>query len=192
MDKFYRYKGNFFWYCVDLLSCKIDKIAKMYEKYIGSKYKKEIEAFGLKNHKNVLHIGSGSYPISALTLSKNNCVKITGIDRNAFSVNLARKIIEQKKLEEKIEIINSNGFSYPVDSFDLIIVSGCSVPKIPVLEHILKNAKKGSRIIIREGEHTIESARELIDKYPNISILKELKCYPAPTMEWTSFYLEKK
>ena len=192
MDKFSRYKANFFWYCVDLFSHINNKIAKLYEKYIGSQYEKEIDAFNLKNHKHILHIGSGAYPISALTLSKNNGVKIVGIDRSSFSVDLAKKVIRQKKLENKIEIVNSNGLTFPVDDFDLIVVSGCSVPKIPVLEHVFKNAKKDTRFIIREGEQTLESIMELIDKYPTISIIKELKCYPGPTIGWQSFYLEKK
>jgi precorrin-6B methylase 2 len=191
MDKLSRYRANYLWYYVDLISCKCDYVANIYEKYIGRQYEKEIDAFNLKKHKKILHIGSGAYPISIMTLSKNNGSKIVGIDRNKFSVDLAKQTIKKKKIKN-IQIFNSNGLEYPINDFDLIIISGCSVPKISVLENIFKNCKKGCKIIIREGLSTINSIYELIDKYPDINILNRLKCSPAPYFDWESFYLEKK
>lgn len=191
MDEITRNWYNYYWYYFDLVSTKIAPLAKLYEKYIGNQYRKEIREFGLEKHQKVLHIGSGSFPISAFVLSENNGMKVVGIDRNQKSVERAKNIVKKRKLDDKIEIVNSNGIEYPLDDFDLIIVSGCSVPKIPVLKHVFGKSSKGSRIIVREGEETLESFFELLTKYQNISLIKEIKCSPYPTARWRSYYLEK-
>jgi SAM-dependent methyltransferase len=127
-----------------------------------------------------------------MTLTKIKNAKIVGIDRNPRSVVRARNLINRKNLDEHILIENENGFNYPMSDFDLIVVSGCSIPKIKVLKHIFKEAKPNCKIIVREGENSINSILGLINSYDDIEIVDEIICDPFPTMSWKSFYLVKK
>jgi len=65
-----------FWDFVDMLSCKMVKLAELYEKTIGGAYRKERERFVLSKAKNILHIGCGAYPITAMMLAEMDDVKI--------------------------------------------------------------------------------------------------------------------
>ena len=84
---------NIFWNVVDRLSNKSNFIEGFYHKTVGREYRNEIDSFELTKSKKILHIGCGTYPITALILSELNGVKIVTIDHDAKSVETAQKII---------------------------------------------------------------------------------------------------
>lgn len=190
-DKVYLKKSNLFWYFVDHLSSKLDNIAKLYEKYVSREYRNEASLFNISDSKSILHVGCGAYPITAMTLAETNSGKITGIDRNLRDVRLAKEIIKRKNLEDRIRIENEDGTIYPIDDFDMIVVSGCSVPKIEVLKHIFQNAKPNTRIIVREAYTKNKPVDKLINSYKDIKILKRIGNHPFSASGWESFYLLK-
>lgn len=186
--------NNYFWQCTDILSCKMEKIAKIYEKSIGKEYEKEIKAFDISNDKSILHIGCGAYPITAMTLAKINGARIVAIDKNPKAIKLAKNVVEEKNLHTKITIEQGDGTSYPVEEFDTIIVSGCSIPKIKILEHIFEMAKSQSKIIVRESNLFANSLLKGIKSHQNIELVKKIENYPFPSIKafgWQSFYLIK-
>ena len=183
---------SIFWYCIDILSCKIKRIAKLYEKTISKEYEKEFKIFDISNDDQILHIGCGAYPITVLTIAKFNNGKIIGIDRNPKLVKLAVKIIRKNGLEKKVKIENGNGSNYFLDKFDTIIVSGCSIPKGKVLKHVFETAKPHSKIIVRESTLTANSIVESIKLHKDINLVKSIRNNPFPLIGWKSFYLIKK
>jgi 2-polyprenyl-3-methyl-5-hydroxy-6-metoxy-1,4-benzoquinol methylase len=180
-----------FWRFVDNLACKMVKLADLYERTIGVAYRKERETFGLSKAKNILHIGCGAYPITAMILAEMNDVKIVTIDNKPKAVKLANEVISKKKLDKKIKTEYGEGIKYPLDGFDTIIVSGCSLPKIKVLEHVFKNAKPQSRIILRESYLDIKSIIDGLNPKQDITIEKKIGNHPFPTCRWESYYLVK-
>jgi len=184
-------KANLFWKIVDELACKIDKIAKIYEKLIGNEYRKERKKFVLSKAKKILHIGCGSYPITAIVLAEMNDVNIVTIDNNARAVKLANKVIGRKNLDGKIRVEHEHGTRYSLDEFDTIIISGCSVPKIKVLEYVLKNAKPQSRIIVRDSFLDMESIINNLNIHHDITIVEKIENHPFSRIRWKSFYLVK-
>jgi precorrin-6B methylase 2 len=184
--------SNFFWQCIDILSCKMKKIAKMYEATISKEYEKERETFGISDAKNVLHVGCGAYPITALTLAKINGVKIVGIDRNLKSIKLAENIVQNENLCAKIKIEHGDGINYPVEDFDTIIISGCSYPKRQILEHVFENAKPYSKIIFRTTNSCAEALLNCINLRRDITLVKKMENFPLiKAFGWQSFYLIK-
>ena len=185
---------NYFWKCIDILSCKMKKIAKIYERSIGKEYEKESKIFDISGAKSILHIGCGAYPITAMTLAKISGAKIVGIDRNPKSIKLAKNVVQEKKLS-KITIEQGDGVNYHVKEFDTIIISGCSYPKKQILENIFENAKPQSKIILRTSDRSAESILSRMNLNQNITIAKEIKNYPFSFVKafgWRSFYLIKK
>ena len=170
----------------------MDKIAKVYENTVGKEYKKEIDNFNLKGDKKILHIGCGAYPISALMLSSLDNVKIVTIDSSRRSIKLANKIIKNKNLDNKIKAEFGDATKYPLDGFDTIIISGCSIPKIQVFNHVIKNAKSNSKIIIRDSFLDIESILSNINSNQDVTIAKKIKNRAFSNSYWTSYCLIKK
>lgn len=185
-------RANMFWHYVDRLAYSIWPVAALYEMIVGSTYRKEREHFNLSKSKNILHIGCGCYPITAMILAEKNNVKIVTIDIKNKSVEYAKKVIKRKNLTDKIQAKYGNGTNYPLDGFDTIIVSGCSVPKIDVINHIIKNSKPNTRIIIRDSYLDIESILVLTNSHKKIEFVEKMENHPFPTSKWDSFYLVKK
>ena len=181
-----------FWHYVDRIAYKIGKIGKIYENLIGNTYREEREQFDLYDSKNILHIGCGSYPITAMILSEMDDVKIVTIDNNSKSIERAKKIIKERSLENKIQAKYGNGTNFPFDGFDTIIVSGCSLPKIEVFNHVINNSKPKTRIIIRDSYLDGESIVRITNSHDKIDIVKKMENCPMPTSKWTSFYMVKK
>ncbi len=187
--------SNYFWQCIDILSCKMKKIAKIYEKTISKEYEKESKLFDISNNKNILHIGCGAYPITALTLAKINGAKIVGIDGNPKFIKLAKNIVQEKNLCKRITIEQGDGTNYPVEEFDTIIISGCAFPKQKILEHVFENAKSGSKTIFRTSGPSSKSITNLINLHQEFTIIEKIENHPFPFAKpfgWESFHLIKK
>ncbi len=189
-EKLVSKRGNIFWHLVDRLASRSDFIAKLYEKTVGKEYRKEKEEFSLKKSKKVLHIGCGSYPITALTLSDISDIKVVTIDQNKKSVDIANQVIKRKNLEKKISAKNGEGGKYSLQDFDTIIISGCSVPKIQVIYHVFENAKKNSRIIIREALFK-DMIINIIKNRKDLKLEKKIKNRAFPTSSWESLLIYK-
>ena len=184
-------RSNLFWKCTDYLACKMKKLAEAYERTVGNEYRKEREKFNLSGDKTILHIGCGAYPITAMVLAEMDDVKITTIDKSHRSVKLANKIIHKKNLDDKIRAEYGDGTMYPIDGFDTVIISGCSVTKIQVFEHVVKNAKSKCKIIVRDSYLDIESVINDLALDQDIKITKKIENYAFPTSRWISYCLVK-
>lgn len=194
-QKLIRKASNVFWNYVDYLSFKLEKFAQLYELSISQEYDKESELFDIKKDNNILHIGCGAYPISAIALTRNNGAKVTAIDRSRRAVERAKDTIYRKNLDKRITIEHGDGTEYPIEKFDTIIISGCAIPRINILKHIFDTAKSKSKIIVREMDSGAKSIIDLISLYQDIELIKKIKSRPFSffdPMGWQSFYLIKK
>lgn len=191
-DRYNIRRGNIFWKWVDILSCNLEGCAKLYEKHIMKEYKREFITFNLSQSKNILHIGCGAYPITAIALSKENGCKVTGIDVSAKAVRRAENVVRWKKLDNRIKIRQGDGTNFQISGFDTIIISSCSIPKFKILKHLFEKAKKDTKIVIREqyGPHRL--IKDVINIYDNIELLDTIISNPTPGAVWESYFLIKK
>jgi precorrin-6B methylase 2 len=182
---------NYYWKFIDYLAYGMEKIANLYEKDISKEYEKETNMFNTINSNNIIHIGCGAYPATAITLAKMNCKNIVAIDRNARAVKLANKVITKKNLYNNITIKKGDGRTFPIEKFDTIIISGISTPKIEVLNHIFKTSKPDSKIIIRELCEISEAIENYINSHENIKLIKKIENNSQSDHKWKSFYTVK-
>lgn len=192
LDKLLIILNNFYWKWIDIFSLKFDVIANIYETSISKEYEREIDLFELSNSKNILHVGCGSYPITAITFSELNGSKIVGIDSNLESVKRAQLSIKKKNIEDKITIKHGNGADFPLDGFDTVIISSCSIPKTKILQNVFENAKPNSKIIVREQYGPNKLIYDCIKYYRDVELVKKINNRAYPTALWESFYLLKK
>ena len=127
-----------------------------------------------------------------MILAEMDDVKIVTIDKNKRSLKRADKVICRRNLENKIRTDYGNGTNYPLNGFDTIIVSGCSVPKIKVLTYVLKNAQPKTCIIVRASYIDIESLIYSLNLQDGVSIVEKMESRPISGSMWTAFYLVKK
>ncbi|KYK20308.1 hypothetical protein AYK24_03875 [Thermoplasmatales archaeon SG8-52-4] len=184
-------KTNIFWKTIDWLAYKLDYAAKIYDRTVGNEYRNEKKKFDLTKSKEILHIGCGSYPITAMVLAEIDGARVVTIDNDIRAVNRANKVIKRKNLNGKIKIEYGKGTNYNLDKYDTIIVSGCSIPKIKVLEHVFKNAKSKSKIVARYSSKDIDKIKNNIKPDQKIKIEKKITNHLFPNTTWDSFLITK-
>jgi precorrin-6B methylase 2 len=185
----------YFWEIADNWSYKNEKIARLYDKFIGKEYRKEYENCGICGDAAVLHIGCGAYPLTEFVLAGCSTGPIVGIDKNPLTVKRAQEMIRRHNLENQIHIKHGDGLDYPVGDFDFIIVSSCSLPKVQILHHLFQKAKSQSTIIVREVDIAVEDIQKCIQEHQNILLKKQIRHNPFPFLEptgWMTFCLNKK
>ncbi len=192
-DKIKILRSNLFWKFVDIFSCKLKKIAEIYERVVVTEYNREIEKFGISKSKRVLHIGCGSYPITAFVLANNNIEKIVGIDKSKFSIKSAKNIISNRGLSNQVMLKYGDGVNFPLKDFDTIIISSCSIPKWKILENIFNNAPSNCKIIAREQPGPSKVVSECIKVYSDkINFINKIDNRAFPTSKWESYCIIKK
>lgn len=186
--------SNFFWEIADTWSYKNDKIAKRYNNSIEGEYQKECTICGLSTNSKVLHIGCGAYPLTEIVLSRCCSGTHVGIDKNPVSVQRAREVIQRHRLDDRITIYHGNGTDYPVNDFDMILISSCSLPKVQILEHLFKNVKHQCIIIVRELRIATPDIYSCINEHPEVEIIEQMHHTPFPfygPLGWDTIYLRK-
>ncbi|KYK21414.1 hypothetical protein AYK25_03460 [Thermoplasmatales archaeon SM1-50] len=187
--------SNYFWELADTWSYKNEKIAKLYNRFIGKEYQREYESCIIASNANILHIGCGSYPLTEIVLAHCSTGHIVGIDKNLQTVTQARQIIIKNKLENCVTITHGDGLDFSIEDFNVIIVSSCSLPKVQILQHLFQKAKPHSRIIVREVDIAVINILQCLDAHRDIEIIKQIRHNPFPFLEpigWTTFCLKKK
>jgi 2-polyprenyl-3-methyl-5-hydroxy-6-metoxy-1,4-benzoquinol methylase len=188
--------SGYYWYIVDNLAFKLDKLAeRYYKKSIGAEYRREYKTFDISKEDKVLHIGSGAFPLTEIILAETIGATVVGIDSSMKAVKSADDVVHKKNLQDKIKINYGNGIDYPINDFDVVIVSSCASPMVKIVEHIFKTAKNNSKIVVREMEASVKPLIRYINMQRNVFIVKKIDHHPFPFLKpfgWQSFYLIKK
>ena len=103
--------------------------------------------------------------------------------------------MNEKNLNGKIKIDHGNGIDYPIEEFDVIIISSCASPMMGIVKHIFKTAKNHSKIIVREMETSLKPLVKYIDMQQDIYLVEKIDHHPFPFLKpfgWQSFHLIKK
>jgi precorrin-6B methylase 2 len=192
---FIKKMSNCFWDVADNWSYKNETIMRIYNKTIGKEYRKEYENCGISSHSNILHIGCGSYPLTEMVLASCTKGRIVGIDKNNQSVERGRQVIKKNNLDNRIILKHGDGCDFPVEEFDMAIVSSCSQPKVKILSHLFEKMNLNSTIIIREVDIATKDILNCIDARPDVQLKQQIRHNPFPFFEpigWTTFCLTKK
>lgn len=86
--------------------------------------KKVLKLVQAKNPQSILDIATGTGDL-AILMSQTNAPKITGLDISEGMLEVGRKKVEAKKLDNRIEMIlgDSENIPFPDNSFDAITVA---------------------------------------------------------------------
>lgn len=186
--------SNSFWEVADYSAFKSTRAARLYDKTIGGDYKEEYDRCGITTGSNILHIGCGSYPLTEIALAKTSKAHITGIDKNTKAIPRALKIITERGLSDCISIEQGDGCTFPISTYNTIIVSSCSQPKISILQHIHEQAPSKARIIVREVDIACPYIEAFLATHPSLVVTGRIHHNPFPfvyPVGWTTYQLHK-
>jgi len=195
VNKTIKWYINSYWTIIDLLSRTFPVISKFfYQRSINDAYQKEHEAIELKKNDNILHIGCGVFPYSAIVISEKPHHQIVAIDRSKTITRHARQIIKNYELDTRITIDTGNAASYDLSPFTVIILSSCVDLTGNVLDHIISSATPGTRIIVRELRPMSKYIDTYLKKQSTITLLHRYGIFSFPfysILGWDSFIIKK-
>jgi len=134
---------------VEKIVSKLNHMLPYYLDFYKKMLDNELEAVNISKEDKILHIGCGPIPATAILISNKTKAQVIGIDNNLKSVNQALKCISNQLFSEKIQIIHADALDFPVENFDLIIISQGVKPCEQILKNISKKMKKTCNVIYR-------------------------------------------
>lgn len=129
--------------------CSYSPIIKLNEIYYNKIVERETKLGNLTEQDTILCIGCGAMPCTALHLAELTGAKIVTVDNDYEAVLGARKVICEKGLANQISVLHKDGETIDLDKFTVVHIALQVTPKQDVVEHVLKKAKEGTRILVR-------------------------------------------
>ncbi len=126
-----------------------DKLHFIYYDIYNDMIANEITLADISKDDKVLHIGCGPIPATSILLTKKSGTQVIGIDKDPRSVNQAHKCVLKSGVSKKVQIKHADAKIFPVDKFDIIILSQGIKEYKEVLEHIARSIKYNTRVIFR-------------------------------------------
>ena len=162
---------DFVFRITEILLIKVIQFADLYTGYYRHMILDETAMADITSGESVLHIGCGSIPNTAVTLAKEIGVFVKALDNDSVAVDKARSYIQQRNLQDKINIELADGMKYSPQDYDIIIISLGVEPISKVLTNISISAKPGTQIIYRKTRY----GKQKFSLPTGLSIQKKVK-----------------
>ncbi|WP_350344816.1 hypothetical protein PRVXT_001257 [Proteinivorax tanatarense] len=127
--------------------CSIKPVRELYSYAYKKVVMEEIDLAELNKADNVLFIGGGAIPYSAMYISEY-CSKVTVLDCDKCCATKAQQLIKSLDLKN-IDVKYINGKHFDFSSYSIIFVPLQAEPKGEILKSIAETAPKDAKILIR-------------------------------------------
>lgn len=117
--------------------------------------KREVELADIKATDNVLCIGGGVCPYTAILLHKYTGAKVTVIDNDASCVRKSKRFLRRMKIEN-VHIKLCDGKCVCCNNYSIIHIAMQISPKELVVDEVIKGAKNGTKILIRRPKNMVK------------------------------------
>jgi D-arabinose 1-dehydrogenase-like Zn-dependent alcohol dehydrogenase len=132
---------------------RITQFADLYTGYYQHMIRDESSMAHISSSTSVLHIGCGAIPNTAVTLANSIGAKITALDNDINAVKKAKQYVKNSHLQQKIKVAIGDGTNYPIQNFEVIIISLGVEPIRKVLQNIASSANSNTKIIYRRTRY---------------------------------------
>ncbi len=106
---------------------------------------------------NVLCIGGGPLPCTALEIAEKTGAIVEVIDNDPNAIELASQIIRRLNLEDRVKVTYGDGQTFDVSCFSVVHVALQARPQDKILWNVMKKASEGTRILMRRPKDNLES-----------------------------------
>ncbi|MCL2837678.1 MAG: hypothetical protein FWE04_01230 [Oscillospiraceae bacterium] len=123
--------------------------------YYHAVIRKEIQLAKIRAGDNMLCIGGGVCPFSAIMFHQTTGARVTVVDNCETCARLARSVVEQLGLSEKIRVQCRDGADMDVSEYSVVHLAKQISPAETVLSEVKNRASAMTRLLIREPKKRI-------------------------------------
>lgn len=127
-------------------------IVSLYYKFL---VKREANLAEITENDNILCIGGGVCPYTAILLNKYTNANVTVIDNNKACVEKSQKFIEKLWLKN-VQILYCDGECVCCKEFSVIHIALQISPKDAVINCVMNKAKNGTRVLVRRPKKNLD------------------------------------
>ena len=161
-------------------------------KALRMNYKKVVEneiALGqISCRDNVLCIGGGPLPYTALEIADRTGAKVEIVDNDMYAVRAAKGLVEKLNMSDKISVVYGDGQEIDTSEFSVIHVAMQAEPHDRILENIWQKSKVGARILLRRPNDGLEVLYSNLPEgchYPTCNLAGQNSCTIKETLLFT-------
>ncbi|MBU0496751.1 MAG: hypothetical protein KKG04_02205 [Candidatus Thermoplasmatota archaeon] len=125
----------------------------------------ELSMLNLRDTDRVIVIGSGAIPVTAILITRKSKVRVTTIDIDPEAVARATLLIHRLGLQQQINVMLADGFSYPLHAFTVIFLLYGISHQERLLKAMIPKIDTGVKIITRS---TTDDPKRIVDGAQNI------------------------
>lgn len=124
--------------------------------YYKNIVKREIALADITSSDNILFIGGGICPMSAILLHQATNAKITVIDNDSECIPKAQEIIKQLGMSNSIQVLHQDGKTptLPLHDFTVVQFAMQVTPMWDVFSQVEKQVTPGTKLLIRKPKKT--------------------------------------
>lgn len=112
----------------------------------------EYNNFGIHSDSNVLFIGSGAFPTTALTIAKETGAAVICLDIDQEAITLSREVARASGLEEKISFFHGDIHAHhSFEGITHVFIASLVKDKHEVIEVLKEKVWEGTKVIVRFG-----------------------------------------
>lgn len=149
---------------IEYMASKNKIVYKLSSLYYKNIVKNEAKLADINQNDNVLFIGGGPCPFSAILLHKYTGAKITIIDNDCGCINCAKKAVKKAGYEDNIKILHADGEDFLPNQFTAVFIAAQVSPVEKVFNYVKCACKKGVKILVRLPKQSIEKLYNNIDR----------------------------
>lgn len=118
--------------------------------------RKELQLTHLSKGAEIIHIGCGPLPLTALYLAREG-FSVVAIDNDPKALERAREVVRQNYLEDKIEVVAGDGVKIDYSPYEAVWISLHAWPQAKIIERALETMKEGGTIICRNSRSYLKA-----------------------------------
>lgn len=140
---------DFVFILFEKIGCKFGVISEIYLKLYEDIVTKEIALAQISQNDRVLIIGSGSLPATPILIVRNTQAQTVSIDKDSHAVKEATHYVNSRNLGQILKIECADGFIYPVEQFNVIIVLYGVKHPAEMLSRLADRIDQNTRVVYR-------------------------------------------
>lgn len=132
--------------------------------------KNEVKLANINSNQNVLCIGGGYFPCTAILFHKlSGGATVVVLDNDIDAVNSSKKLVEKLGFSQKVIVKHTDGLESSAQGFDVVHVAMQVSPKEQVFNILHDSMNENSKILIRTPKQHLERGyqpfKQIADKW---------------------------
>lgn len=154
----------------EVLASKILPLSRIYMYPYQHIVQREIELADVEPGAQVLQIGAGSVPYTALYLAGMGDFYVTALDIDPVAVKCAEGWVQRMGYSDRVRVMYTGGNDYSLEDIAAAFIALQVEPKEEVMDYLMDQGQQGLKIIVREpSERYVSQYDPIPDKWVPVS-----------------------